>query len=60
MISPIVTELPRHLEPIARDTFADGTWRPAAAYPRPLAAPATMAPLRLAVMSTPAIARAAA
>jgi len=57
MISPIVTELPRHLEPIARDTFADGTWRPAAAaYQRPLAAPAIMAPLRPAVMRAPAIA----
>jgi hypothetical protein len=46
MISPIVTELPRRLEPISRDTFVDGAWRPAPKRPRPAAALATVTPLR--------------
>ena len=51
MISPIVTELPRRLEPISRDTFVDGTWRPAPKHPRPAAALATVTPLRPGLVS---------
>lgn len=35
MFSPTVTELPRRLEPISRDTFNDGVRRPAPGRPRP-------------------------
>ena len=60
MISPIVTELPRRLEPISRDTFADGTRRPAPMRPRPVAALATVTQLRPGLMGAAPGQRAAA
>jgi hypothetical protein len=59
MISPTVTELPRRLEPISRDTFMDGTWRPAPRRPRPLAPSGVVRQLRPAVALVSPLARAA-
>jgi len=60
MISPFVTELPRHLESISRDTFVDGAWHPAPKRPAPRAALATVTPLRPGLIGTSPVQRAAA
>jgi hypothetical protein len=59
MISPTVTELPRRLEPVSRDTFMDGTWRPAPRRPRPLAPRGVVVQLRPGIALVSPAARAA-
>jgi hypothetical protein len=59
MISPTVTELSRRLEPISRDTFMDGAWRPAPRRPRPLAPVGVVTRLRPGIALVSPVARAA-